>query len=1247
MNNKVTFIFCLSLLSCATFKPNGDSGINLNAPSGNLEQSIFAVSGIGDQGDNSTALLTILKKQLAEVGDRGKLLMLGNFGLKSGFPDSSHLINQQRYNTALNATTDLVASHSGESYLIPGLNEWSNGRKRGLGRLRSLQAYLSTTFDREDILLPGNGCPGPIEIELNDNTVLLVIDTQWWFQVQEDNEESGCEIRGKGDFLVSLDDAVKRNYDKQIIVAGFHPLYSNGPSSGYYPASKHLLPPVIGTLHSFYKRRIGDVQDISNFGYIIFRTIIRRTLSAHPNAIYLSAKERSLQYFERNQVHMIISGSVAKPTAVSGKEGPMFAHGRSGFTRINQYTNGEVWLEFWGMDSQGKEELVYRSKLYQWVAPEKPELITGLDFTGQTKTAFTTKKHHKKKNKKGFTGVNYRAEWEAEISGIPVFDIGKEKGGLTILKKGGGLQTRSLRMEDKTGKQWVLRSVEKFAAKALPLALRGTYVEDYVSDQVSASHPYGALVVPPMAEAVNVYHTNPRLMYLPDDPRLGIYQSDFKEGLYIFEERPANETWQEADFFGKPDDIINSLKLIDKMKKDGSHHVDQSQTVRSRLFDIVIGDWDRHDDQWRWAKYNKAEKYGEKIDLYRPIPRDRDQAFFLGDGALLKLGSHKWGQPKFQGFKNEIRDVEGLAFNARYFDRFFYTEADLNVWLEQAEFIKKNLTDEVIESAIKSWPPEIYELNGEAIISKLRERRDDLTNYATKLYGFFSKNVNVLGSEKADRFVVERLDGGQTKVTIYRVFKKKREMKGKYYERTFDSEVTKEIRLYALGGIDEIEITGEVKEGIKIRVIGGGGKDTVDDKSKVSGISKKTVVYDNLTGTEISRSSETKVRISDNEETINNYNRREFKYDILSPKFFGGLNPDDFILIGGGFSFVKQGFRKEPFKSRHTFLFDIATKSSSFNFKLINEYNQVFGKWDFTNTLDVSEPSFADFFYGYGNGTEVDEDLRENDSQFYRARYSVIKIAPALRRRWNDDKHILEIGGFFERINVETEDNDTEGPTRFIFQYDSIRQAQGFDLLDEARNYGGGFLNYSFDNTNSKVVPTRGFRYNFKSILRSQIGDESTLNHGQFSSNLSFYFTIGKSDRVTLAARIGGIATTGDFEFYHAARLGGLSNLRGHRRLRFAGDNAVYQNNEIRIKLFDMRNKLFVGPVGINLIADVGKIWADGLPNEIGRSDWHSSVGGGIWIAPFQSLVINLDYTKSLSLSDESGVPFVRFGFFF
>ena len=281
--------------------------------SGNLEQSIFAVSDLGNQGDDANILLSDLRRQLDEAGDNSRLILLGNLGNKMGFPDSSNLTLKAKYDTSLERALGLVRDYGSKTILVPGLNEWSNGRQRGLDRLRSLQEYLSDQFENEDLMLPAGGCPGPVEVPISDNTVLLLIDTQWWFQVHNDIEESGCEIKGKGDFIAELSNAVKRNYDKQLVVAGFHPLYSNGPASGYYPVSKHLLPPVIGTLHAAYKRRIGDDQDISNFGYKIFRTIIRRTLRMHPNAIYLSAKEKSLQYFSKDDIHMIISGSLANP----------------------------------------------------------------------------------------------------------------------------------------------------------------------------------------------------------------------------------------------------------------------------------------------------------------------------------------------------------------------------------------------------------------------------------------------------------------------------------------------------------------------------------------------------------------------------------------------------------------------------------------------------------------------------------------------------------------------------------------------------------------------------------------------------------------------------------------------------------------------------------------------------------------------------------------------------------------------
>ena len=77
-------------------------------------------------------------------------------------------------------------------------------------------------------------------------------------------------------------------------------------------------------------------------------------------------------------------------------------------------------------------------------------------------------------------------------------------------------------------------------------------------------------------------------------------------------------------------DVVSTDDLYDIIEKKPGNYVDSEQFLRARLLDVFLGDWDRHRDQWRWAKV----KNGETRFLWVPIPRDRDQAFVLFDGLL-------------------------------------------------------------------------------------------------------------------------------------------------------------------------------------------------------------------------------------------------------------------------------------------------------------------------------------------------------------------------------------------------------------------------------------------------------------------------------------------------------------------------------------------------------------------------------------------------------------------------------------
>src|ERR1700748_935990 len=134
-------------------------------------------------------------------------------------------------------------------------------------------------------------------------------------------------------------------------------------------------------------------------------------------------------------------------------------------------------------------------------------------------------KVHAEYDKKGnlhrfFLGENYRKEWGMDVK-LPVFRISEMKGGLTPEKQGGVMQTTSIRLVDPTGKEWVLRSVEKDPVKVLPLELRQTFARELLIDAMSAQHPFSALVVPPLAEAGGIPHSTPIIGVVSPDKALG------------------------------------------------------------------------------------------------------------------------------------------------------------------------------------------------------------------------------------------------------------------------------------------------------------------------------------------------------------------------------------------------------------------------------------------------------------------------------------------------------------------------------------------------------------------------------------------------------------------------------------------------------------------------------------------------------------------------------------------------------
>ena len=334
--------------------------------------------------------------------------------------------------------------------------------------------------------------------------------------------------------------------------------------------------------------------------------------------------------------------------------------------------------------------------------------------------------------KKMVQGEQYRQEWSVPVK-VPVVFLDTLHGGLTIIKKGGGKQTQSLRLSNPDGIYYTLRSVAKNPDPLIPDFAKTLGIENIIIDGISAQHPYAAIVVAKMAESVSILHTHPTLVFVPKQKRLEDYNTDYGNKLYWLEyetEGPTN--WTNLD---------NVIEILDthnlqKMKQDLGNKltINKEILIRNRLFDLVIGDWDRHAKQWGWVVQKIEDDYTAV-----PLAGDRDNAFFSIDGLIPTVVSSKNIQPRLRSFETEIEYIPGLVYP---FDRYFLNNTPMEAFIDQAHYIQNNLTDEVIDKALSIWPKDIYSLHGEEIKTKLKARRSQLDEYAKA----FKNEIDKLGN---------------------------------------------------------------------------------------------------------------------------------------------------------------------------------------------------------------------------------------------------------------------------------------------------------------------------------------------------------------------------------------------------------------------------------------------------------------------------------------------------------------------
>lgn len=829
-----------------------------------------------------------------------------------------------------------------------------------------------------------------------------------------------------------------------------------------------------------------------------------------------------------------------------------------------------------------------------------------------------------------FFGDHYRELWTRELV-VPVLKLSDFEGGIIPICRGGGYQTMSLRLRNDTGAEFVFRSVDKDPTAKLPVMLRETFVADVLQDQISSHHPAGALVVPSLLEATGVLHATPRLALMPNDQALGQFQAGYAGLLGLIEERPEEGPNGGPGFAGSGD-ISGTDDVWDDIEDSPADRVDALGFLRARLMDIFVGDWDRHYDQWRWARFPDADGF-----TWRPIPRDRDQAFSRLDGVILDIA--RLYIPELVSFRGEYGSIFGLTWTGRALDRRFLVGLSRSDWDSVVIEVQKHLTDRIIADAVRRLPREIYATEGPMLTAALQQRREGLREAADEFYEILAAYVDVHVTDQDELAEIDRIDDDSVRMRVYLRRDDQGPERTPHFDRTFSDVESREVRLYLHGGDDVAVLRGTGASRVLVRIIGGGGDDTFVDSSRTGG-DVRTKFYDARGANSFERG------------LAASFDRRRFRPPEVAAEERGPFPagacgdstpeavPQDLALpfrdwggrwamlpwtsyqphlgwfFGGVAQRIAYGFRRVPFKSLQTYKFGYASGAGRFR----AEY-----EGDFRGILDDAGARIRFRysgiekirFHGFGNETEINQ-----PDAFFDVSLQELTVEPGLMWHFSP---VLSVG-----VAVH-------------FKYAKTALGNG-NLVDTDRPRGsqplsqiGAQVSFLLDTRDDKAATHRGVYLSFDAFGYRGANTPDIEYTGVSVEARTYLTAVAFPLRPTLALRVGGKRLWGRYPYYDAAYLSGAENLRGFAEQRFAGDAAVFGNAELRLFLTRYRI-LLPGEFGIFGLADVGRVFLEAESS----SRWHAGGGGGIWFA-----FVDRAATLSLALaqSREQRGFYMRMGF--
>ena len=794
-----------------------------------------------------------------------------------------------------------------------------------------------------------------------------------------------------------------------------------------------------------------------------------------------------------------------------------------------------------------------------------------------------------------FWGTDYRKEWNTPVR-IPVLDLEAFAGGLTLVKDGGPGESRALFFQGADGRGYAFRSMVKSLAASIPGVVAGSPIGTVLEDLNSALHPAASLITNSLESGTEVLHTRPRAYLMPDSPVLGEYREEFAEMLGTIEPVTA-------------EGVIDSDELFPRVRRSPADRVDSRALLAARLIDLFVGDWDRERTQWLWTRESTTAKW-------LSIAEHRDEAFVRMDG-VFPSGMH-FVQPALVGFKERYPSIEGLTYSGQELDRQFLSDLERPAWDSVAARVTARLTDDLIESAVRRQPAEMYSIGGARLVDDLKQRRDALQTAASEFYEILAGEAEVHGTDAAETVWITGREDGSVEVIVA----ERLDGAPAYFQRRFLPDETNEIRVRLYGGDDVALLRGDPDFRVRVRVIGGAG----DDEFRFVVPARRVHLYDESGRTRVSGEAG-----RGNKVDTRPYEEWAYSEEKpIPPRQWGSrwfpagrvlISSDFGLFVGLGAQRLTYAFRKQPYSTRLRLLGGISTDglvdfSADYDTRFENSRTRI-------RSRAIVSQLTQTHFYGFGNATL---NPPEADSRFFDVDRTMAAGEVAGARFPTPSEKIDAAFGAQLSLSVTREN---EG--RFISFFPDL---YGIDEFAQV----GFFLDFDLDTRDIVSNPTKGARIHVRGTVQPAWLDavEAYIPLDMLGT---YYVTPRIPLRPTLAFRVGSRVVWGEAPYFQAAYIGGVESLRGWASQRFAGATSLYGGMDLRVKVVEIK-KFLPGPFGVLGLVDLGRVWFEGES----QGGFHVGYGGGIWTG-----FLGRGQTVSLTVaaSEEQVSVYVGYGFAF